>query len=250
MALRGTLTHRKTRRLAKLLGIPLPCALGVLEALWHVTGEQAKDGGIGRMSNQDLADEMFWDEDADDLVKALSESGWLQTCKECRLYVHDWHDHSDDATDNALARSGTKYANGSLPRMKRLTEQERAKLCDKWGWTHHEKPRQTTESHETPLPEPVPEPVPVLSPPTPSRGKREKFEPPTDFECAAYAKQIGIPGKEAKTFFDHFTSNGWKVGGKAPMKDWQAAMRTWKARLEDRGKVATGTYLDDIQEAP
>lgn len=28
-------------------------------------------------------------------------------------------------------------------------------------------------------------------------------------------------------FLDHFESNGWKVGGKAPMKDWKASMRTW-----------------------
>ena len=32
---------------------------------------------------------------------------------------------------------------------------------------------------------------------------------------------------EAQKFFNHFQSNGWKVGGKAPMKDWQAAAGTW-----------------------
>lgn len=39
MALRGTLTHRKTRRLARLLEVDGPTALGILEALWHVTAE-------------------------------------------------------------------------------------------------------------------------------------------------------------------------------------------------------------------
>lgn len=33
--------------------------------------------------------------------------------------------------------------------------------------------------------------------------------------------------REAQKFFNHFTSNGWKVGGKSPMKDWQAAARNW-----------------------
>ncbi len=32
---------------------------------------------------------------------------------------------------------------------------------------------------------------------------------------------------EAQKFFNHYQSNGWKVGGKAPMKDWQAAAGNW-----------------------
>ena len=32
---------------------------------------------------------------------------------------------------------------------------------------------------------------------------------------------------EAQKFFNHFQSNGWMVGGKAPMKDWHAAAGNW-----------------------
>lgn len=32
---------------------------------------------------------------------------------------------------------------------------------------------------------------------------------------------------EADKFFNYFQSNGWKVGGKTPMHDWQAAARNW-----------------------
>lgn len=32
---------------------------------------------------------------------------------------------------------------------------------------------------------------------------------------------------EAEKFYDHFKSNGWKVGGRAAMKDWKAALRNW-----------------------
>lgn len=35
------------------------------------------------------------------------------------------------------------------------------------------------------------------------------------------------PSQTASAFYDYFESNGWKVGGKAPMKDWQAAARNW-----------------------
>lgn len=32
---------------------------------------------------------------------------------------------------------------------------------------------------------------------------------------------------EAEKFFNYFQSNGWKVGGRAPMKNWHAAARNW-----------------------
>jgi hypothetical protein len=32
---------------------------------------------------------------------------------------------------------------------------------------------------------------------------------------------------EAEKFFNHFQSNGWKVGGRSPMMDWHAAARNW-----------------------
>jgi hypothetical protein len=43
---------------------------------------------------------------------------------------------------------------------------------------------------------------------------------------------------EAAKFFDHFTANGWKVGGKSPMKDWRAAARNWLRQAEVYGKGA------------
>lgn len=64
--------------------------------------------------------------------------------------------------------------------------------------------------------------------PKPPPGKPNR---PNDLEEAkAYAREISLLESEAVKFFDHFLSNGWKVGGKAPMKDWHAAMRTWKSR--------------------
>jgi hypothetical protein len=32
---------------------------------------------------------------------------------------------------------------------------------------------------------------------------------------------------EAEKFFNYYSSNGWKIGGKAKMKNWQAAARNW-----------------------
>lgn len=62
-------------------------------------------------------------------------------------------------------------------------------------------------------------------------NKRERrLSPPTREQVREYAVEIELSDNEADAFIDHFTANGWKVGGKAPMKDWKAALRNWKRR--------------------
>lgn len=64
---------------------------------------------------------------------------------------------------------------------------------------------------------------------------RENVAHPTDVnvvvECFSeiinrYSLKMN-PTLEAHKFFDHFTSNGWKVSGKTPMNDWKASARNW-----------------------
>lgn len=57
--------------------------------------------------------------------------------------------------------------------------------------------------------------------------KDVKEIPPTLEEVILFFLEQKFPEKEAKKFFNHFQSNGWKVGGKTPMKDWQAAAQNW-----------------------
>jgi hypothetical protein len=55
--------------------------------------------------------------------------------------------------------------------------------------------------------------------------KQKGFVPPLTDEVQEYA------GSEfdAIAFVNHYTSNGWMIG-KNKMKDWRAAVRTWKLR--------------------
>ena len=61
---------------------------------------------------------------------------------------------------------------------------------------------------------------------------RPRFTPPSEEEAITYFCGQGSSAAEAKSFFDYFTANGWKVGGRACMKDWQAAARNWIRRAE------------------
>jgi hypothetical protein len=60
------------------------------------------------------------------------------------------------------------------------------------------------------------------------KSKSEAFFTPPDIVAVqnyfVAQKSVEI---EAEKFYNYFQSNGWKVGGKAPMKDWQAAASNW-----------------------
>lgn len=49
-------------------------------------------------------------------------------------------------------------------------------------------------------------------------------------EVEAYAREIGLSREEAQTFHDHFEANGWRQGGRTPLRDWRAAARNWQRR--------------------
>jgi hypothetical protein len=78
---------------------------------------EVPDGGIGRMSNEDIVEEMYCDIDPAELIEALISAKFLDEISECRLYVHDWHVHSPNNVDFSLSRIRCNYANGSSPRI-------------------------------------------------------------------------------------------------------------------------------------
>ena len=232
MALRGALTHRKTRRLAKLLSMPLPCALGIMEALWHVTSEQAPTGAIGRLTNQDIADEMFWDDDADALIAALVSANILDEHPVHRLSVHGWAERADDATHMKVARAHQVFACGTIPKLRRFTSAEREQLSAHYA---HAVRTEYALPEPEPVPEPVSEPEPVSggasvpqAKPQPTKTTRAIARPGSESEVWQYAQSIGLPEHEAKKWLDRNEAIGWVTGkAKTPVKDWKASLRTW-----------------------
>ena len=60
--------------------------------------------------------------------------------------------------------------------------------------------------------------------------KNKYFVPPTFEEVLAYCQERGNDVNPEK-WLSYYQSNGWKVG-KNPMKNWQAAIRTWEKNAE------------------
>jgi len=72
--------------------------------------------------------------------------------------------------------------------------------------------------------------------------KRERtLVRPTLAQWSEYAKSIGWTGRDVQGAFDHYESNGWKVGGKAPIKNWQAAARNCFRRNQTTPQKGTHT---------
>ena len=59
------------------------------------------------------------------------------------------------------------------------------------------------------------------------KSKREIFISPSLDSVILFFKEKNKSNLDAEKFFNHFESNGWLVGGKSKMKNWQAAARNW-----------------------
>ena len=59
-----------------------------------------------------------------------------------------------------------------------------------------------------------------------SRAQSRELNPTIE-NVKAYFLEQHFPELEAIKFFNYFSSNGWLVGGKTPMVDWQAAAQNW-----------------------
>ncbi len=79
--------------------------------------------------------------------------------------------------------------------------------------------------------------------------KPKGFIKPTVNELAIYFQSIGSGtcNDDANSFYDHFESNGWKVGGKSAMKCWKAAVRKWnknKSNFKPKEKEDEGSFTE------
>lgn len=168
---REAIGHTKMRRLCRTLGIRQYAAVGIMETLWLTTGREAPSGDIGKLSDEDIADAIGWNDDPDLLISALVNCGWLDEDEQHRLLVHDWPEHCDDTVHVKLARARKLFANGTVPKISRLPKDERdqaqkdfesaVEVFRKCNESFHGTFKSTVKVGPVPVPVPVPEPVPA-----------------------------------------------------------------------------------------
>ena len=130
--------HPKTKRLQRLLGVPLYVAVGLLESLWQMTAAHAQDGRIGRWSNAEIADWLEYPaEGAQALIDAFVQARFLDRTddEEGRLLIHDWDDHCPEFVRKRIARAAFDGAadNGSQRRTTADNGRQRRTTADNGG---------------------------------------------------------------------------------------------------------------------
>jgi hypothetical protein len=143
--------HPKLYDLADALGVSKTHAVGILESLWHLTSTQRPHGDIGALTNRQIARALDWP-DPDRLIRALTDTRWIDEHPTYRLVVHDWHIHCDDTTEKAVRRSGRGFSSSGETISGKVE-----KVPDK---TRLPEPC-LSQSLALPEPEPKPEPPPA-----------------------------------------------------------------------------------------
>jgi len=59
---------------------------------------------------------------------------------------------------------------------------------------------------------------------------------PLLLDVQLFFQQHNYPELEAQKFFHHYQCNGWLVGGKTPMLNWQSSAHNWMLRVKDFSK--------------
>jgi len=89
--------------------------------------------------------------------------------------------------------------------------------------------------------------------PPADKPPRTRFVPPGEDETVLFFRENGSSKEEAEAFRDYYQANGWKVGGRASMKDWRAAARNWIRRAGSYGASQkaeqTPTAWDTLDKA-
>ena len=73
-----------------------------------------------------------------------------------------------------------------------------------------------------------------------SADQPRRFVKPAVEEIRAFCAERGN-GIDPQRFFDYYEARGWLIGSQ-PMKNWQAAVRTWEGREPARSPNPTGAY--------
>ena len=195
---REAMGNTKMKKLCRRLGIKQYIAVGILESLWHLTAREAPQGNIGKLTDEDIALALDYDDAPETLIAALKDSRWLDPSATHRLVVHDWHEHADDAVKKRLRRCRKPFftASGEL-----------------WpDMSGHVPPSAADGSLPEPEPEPGPEPEPAPEPEEKTSPGRSKAAP----------ESRTLPPEEVAGTLPLIDGTIYQVS-KAQVKEWSEA---------------------------
>lgn len=211
--------HAKTMRLESILGngadvLPI--------RLWAYVGRHNPEQGRVSMLEGELERVCRWWGEKGAMVAAMMKIGFIE--KDGEFYeIHDWLDHS-----------------GHLSAFKK-----RAIKANRIRWGKRSKSRTPTRTPKHEAKESPSSAVPFSAV---HNNKKSVFSKPSAHEVKVYGASIGFV-IDGDAFCDFYESKGWKVGN-TPMKDWKAAVRTWRKRDSTPVKGETAVKFPGINLKP
>lgn len=219
----------KLLELANRLGINRYQAIGHLHALWWWAIDNAEDGNLKRFSNATVTQACGWSDyikdeidlsrineitnskNHDAFVPALIECGFLDR-KDEGIWIHNWHEYTHRYFKSVHKTERSKEL--SKKRVENFRNRNANVTLKKRHVTQPTVPDLTVPNHTN-----------TTSTPPPAAPAR--FSKPSAQDITAYGKEIGflIDGQQ---FVDHYEARGWQYKQGQPMKDWKAAVRTWR----------------------
>lgn len=219
--------HPKVAKLARLLGISRPAAVGHLHYFWWWALDYARNGDVTRYDALQIVTGSLWDGDETLFVDAMLAAGFLERDGD-RLLIHDWDEYggktvsrmSSNAARQRAFRERHKADEPVTPRNADVTVTSRERnVLTKQNTTVISVPDGTErERAQTAPPKPIPKAKPHRLPADWQPGERE----------LSWALTAGYPEPLIRTetdkFRDHFTASG------KTQVDWPAAWRNWLRR--------------------
>lgn len=121
--------HRKLKKLARLLEVEVPTAVGMMVMLWTWAMEELPDGQIGKVDDDEIAEAMAWPGDPEVLMASLL-SCKLVDAGGIGVVLHDWGDYGGKVEVNRAAKEALQLKRRELYNSEGLIPQVRARDGD------------------------------------------------------------------------------------------------------------------------
>ena len=173
--------------------------------LYLLTNEKTKQCGIYEISKKQIAFELGYSID--------------RVCKLLAYFIKNDKILYSDATKEVALKNWMKYNSSTSPKVVSCIKSELCVVKDRvlieyvnGMYTASQEEEEQEEEQE--------------------QEKPKRFIKPVVDDVRKYMSELNM-NDMSQRFVDYYESNGWKVG-KNPMKDWRAAVRTWKQQNNDK----------------
>lgn len=230
--------HPKTRKLAHLLGVSVPAAIGHLHCLWWWALDYSDDGSLAGHDALDIAIGAKWDGDADELVDALIRVGFIDV-SDAGLSIHDWYDYGGKLTSRRKAntermRKARAEQNPTRAAHVQRTNSARVKHVQNCAELQYTTQEDTTQEDTTGESDGANAPAPPAK--TNPRGSRISDDFTVTVAMGLWAVEEGMTNEQIQRETEKFVDY-WRTvpGAKGRKLDWQLTWKNWIRRtLEDR----------------